>query len=81
MTGERKTFVERAWPEGNPFTVKVVVDPEPWGAGLLDWMERVAGPDPYPPGYDGPLDERTPGFFRIPNIERDRERLIDEARD
>jgi hypothetical protein len=38
----------------------------------------VDAPDAYPPGYDGPLDERTPGFFRIPNISRDRDRLIDE---
>ncbi len=61
-------------------------------ARLLEWLpaSMVDAPDAYPPGYDGPLDERTPGLVRIPGlraaIERaairdDRERLIDEARD
>ena len=51
---------------------------------LHDWLppsvvDELEGG--YPPGYDGPLDERTPGFIRIPNVAADRERLIDEARD
>lgn len=52
-------------------------------ARLLEYLPAsvVDAPDPYPPGYDGPLDERTPGFIRIPNVAADRERLIDEARD
>ena len=54
---------------------------------LHDWLAPSVVdelPGGYPPGYDGPLDERTPGFFTIPaaaRIQADRERLIDEARD
>ena len=60
-------------------------------ARLLEWLPAsvVDAPDAYPPGYDGPLDERTPGLFRLRTWEQkrngmwdaDRDRLIDEARD
>jgi hypothetical protein len=52
---------------------------------LLAWLPPGVV-DAYPPGYDGPLDERTPGVitrsgFTRRLIERDRDRLIDDARD
>jgi hypothetical protein len=57
-------------------------------AKLLEWLPAsvVDAPNIYPPNYDGPLDERTPGFVRLAVIYRshidiDRERLIDQARD
>lgn len=59
-----------------------------WNPGWEDlgkWVDSLP-PTAYPPGYDGPLDERTPGIINISAlrrllIERDRERLLDEARD
>ena len=58
-------------------------------AQLLEWLPAsvVDPPSSYPPGYDGPLDERTPGVFtrcgvlNRSRISEDRERLIDDARD
>jgi hypothetical protein len=55
---------------------------------LLEWLPAsvVDAPDLYPPGYGGPLDERTPGCINLSRLERrfiarDRDRLIDDARD
>jgi hypothetical protein len=39
-------------------------------AYLLKWVPAsvLDAPHAYPPGYDGPLDERTPGLFRVRSI-------------
>ena len=57
-------------------------------ARLLEWLPAsvVDAPDAYQPGYDGPLDERTPGFVRLGSIFRsridiDRERIIGDFTD
>lgn len=57
-------------------------------ARLLEWKpaSAVDAPDAYPPGYDGPLDERTPGVFKLSTVlermrEQDRERIIGDFTD
>lgn len=52
----------RAQPPG-----RAAVTPEQ-RARLLEYIPAsvLDALDAYPPGYDGPLDERTPGVFRLP---------------